>query len=89
MEAYLSRQKNDTADAEAICEAVSRPTMRFVPIKSAERKGVLVLHRTRGLFVRQRIMLINAIRGHYAELGLIAPQGHAALCPRSAARPSS
>ncbi len=75
VKAYLRRQKNDAADAEAICEAVTRPTMRFVPIKSAERQGVLVLHRTRELLVRQRTMLINAIRGHCAEFGLVAPQG--------------
>ncbi len=75
VKAYLRRQKNDAADAEAICEAVTRPTMRFVPVKSAERQGVLVLHRTRELLVRQRTMLINAIRGHCAEFGLIAPQG--------------
>lgn len=73
--AYVRRQKNDAADAEAICEAVTRPTMRFVPVKSAERQGVLVLHRTRDLLVRQRTMLINAIRGHCAEFGMIAPQG--------------
>lgn len=75
VKAYLRRQKNDAADAEAICEAVTRPTMRFVPVKSAERQGVLVLHRTRELLVRQRTMLINAIRGHCAEFGIIAPQG--------------
>jgi len=75
VKAYLRRQKNDAADAEAICEAVSRPTMRFVPIKSTERQGVLVLHRTRELLVRQRTKLINAIRGHCAEFGLVAPQG--------------
>jgi transposase len=75
VKAYLRRQKNDAADAEAICEAVSRPTMRFVPVKSAERQGVLVLHRTRELLVRQRTMLINAVRGHSAEFGLIATQG--------------
>lgn len=73
VKAYLRRQKNDAADAEAICEAVTRPTMRFVPVKSAERQGVLVLHRTRELLVRQRTMLINAIRGHCAEFGIIAP----------------
>lgn len=72
---YVRRQKNDAADAEAICEAVTRPTMRFVPVKSAERQGVLTLHRTRELLVRQRTMLINAIRSHGAEFGLIAPQG--------------
>lgn len=75
VKAYVRRQKNDAADAEAICEAVTRPTMRFVPIKSAERQGVLVLHRTRELLVRQRTMLINAIRGHCAEFGLVAAQG--------------
>ena len=72
---YVKRGKNDMADAEAICEAVTRPTMRFVPIKSAERQGVLVLHRTRDLLMRQRTMLLNAVRGHLAEFGLIAPQG--------------
>ena len=75
VKAYLRRQKNDAADAEAICEAVTRPTMRFVAIKSAERQSVLVLHKTRELLVRQRTMLINAIRGHCAEFGIIAPQG--------------
>lgn len=73
--AYLRRQKNDAADAEAICEAVRRPTMRFVPAKGAERQAVLVLHRSRELLVRQRTMLINAIRGHCAEFGLVAAQG--------------
>lgn len=72
---YVRRQKNDAADAEAICEAVTRPTMRFVPVKSAERQAVLTLHRTRELLVRQRTMLINAIRSHCAEFGLIVPQG--------------
>ena len=75
VKAYVRRQKNDAADAEAICEAVTRPTMRFVPVKSADRQSVLVLHRARELLVRQRTMLINAIRGHCAEFGLIAPQG--------------
>ena len=75
VKAYVRRQKNDAADAEAICEAVTRPSMRFVPIKSTERQGVLVLHRTRELLVRQRTMLVNAIRGHCAEFGIIAPQG--------------
>ena len=75
VKAYVRRQKNDAADAEAICEAVQRPSMRFVPVKSIERQGVLVLHRTRELLVRQRTMLINAIRGHCAEFGIIAPQG--------------
>jgi transposase len=75
VKAYLRRQKNDAADAEAICEAVRRPTMRFVPIKSADRQSVMVLHRTRALLVRQRTMLINAIRGHCAEFGMIVAQG--------------
>jgi len=75
VKAYVRRQKNDAADAEAICEAVRRPTMRFVPVKSAERQSVLVLHRTRELLVRQRTMLINAIRGHCAEFGMIVAQG--------------
>jgi transposase len=72
VKAYLRRQKNDAADAEAICEAVRRPSMRFVPAKGAERQAVLVLHRSRELLVRQRTMLINAIRGHCAEFGLVA-----------------
>jgi len=75
VKAYVRRQKNDAADAEAICEAVTRPTMRFVPVKSAACQGVLVLHRTRELLVRQRTMLINAIRGHCAEFGIIVAQG--------------
>lgn len=75
VKAYLRRQKNDAADAEAICEAVARPTMRFVPIKSAERQSVLVLHRTRELLIRQRTMLINAIRAHCAEFGMVVARG--------------
>ena len=63
------------ADAEAICEAVTRPTMRFVPIKSAEQQAALMLHRVRDLLVRHRTVLINALRGHLAEFGIIAPQG--------------
>src|SRR5262252_9952523 len=72
---YVKRGKTDAADAAAICEAVTRPTMRFVPIKTAEQQAVLMLHRTRDLLVRQRTMLVNALRGHMAELGIIAPQG--------------
>jgi transposase len=72
---YVKRGKTDAADAEAICEAVTRPTMRFVPIKTVEQQAVLMLHRTRDLLVRQRTMLVNALRGHMAELGVIAPQG--------------
>jgi transposase len=69
---YVKRSKNDVADAEAICEAVSRPTMRFVPVKTAEQQSILMLHRTRNLLVRQRTMLANAIRSHLAEFGIIA-----------------
>ena len=72
---YVKRNKNDAADAEAICEAVTRPTMRFVPIKSPEQQSVLMLHRTRQLFVRQRTALINAIRAHLAEFGIVAGIG--------------
>ena len=79
VKAYVRRQKNDAADAAAICEAVSRPSMRFVPVKSAERQSVLVLHRSRELLVRQRTMLINAIRGHCAEFGLVVAQGARAV----------
>ncbi len=72
---YVKRGKTDAADAEAICEAVTRPTMRFVPVKSAEQQAVLMLYRTRDLLVRQRTALVNALRGHMAELGVVAPQG--------------
>ena len=72
---YVKRNKNDAADAEAICEAVTRPTMRFVPIKTPEQQSVLMLHRTRALFVRQRTTLINAIRAPMAEFGIIAGVG--------------
>ena len=75
VKAYVRRQKNDASDAAAICEAVTRPTMRLVAIKSAGRQGVLVLHRTRELLVRQRTMLINAVRGHCAEFGIVAAGG--------------
>ncbi|KJS25308.1 MAG: transposase [Hyphomonadaceae bacterium BRH_c29] len=68
-------KRGSKADAEAISEAVTRPTMRFVPVKSADRQAVLVLHRTRDLLMRQRTMLLNAARGHLAEFGIIAPQG--------------
>jgi transposase len=72
---YVKRGKNDAADAEAICEAVIRPTMRFVPVKSAEQQSVLVLHRTRDLLIRQRTMLANSLRAHCAEFGIVAAQG--------------
>ena len=66
---YVKRGKTAAADAEAICEAMARPTMRFVPIKTAEQQAVLMLHHVRDLLVRQRTMLVNALRGHMAELG--------------------
>ena len=69
---YVKRQKNDAADAEAICEAVTRPTMRFVEVKSPEQQSVMVLHRARLMLMRQRIQLSNAIRGHMAEFGLVS-----------------
>ena len=72
---YVKRNKNDAADAEAICEAVTRPNMRFVPIKTEEQQSVLMLHRTRQLFVRQRTTVINAIRAHMAEFGIVAGIG--------------
>src|SRR5215469_9461027 len=75
VKAYVKRNKNDAADAEAICEAVRRPTMRFVRIKSAEQQGQLMQHRTRDLLMRQRTQLINALRAHLAELGIVAAQG--------------
>ena len=76
---YVKRNKNDMADAEAICEAVTRPTMRFVEIKTADQQSVLMLHRTRHLFVRQRTMLVNAIRAHLAEFGIVAGVGRNGL----------
>lgn len=79
VKAYLKRNKNDAADAAAICEAVRRPTMRFVPVKSAQQQAQLMQHRTRDLLMRQRTQLINAIRAHMAELGIAAPQGSTGL----------
>jgi transposase len=72
---YVKRGKNDALDAEAICEAMSRPGMRFVPVKSAEQQAALTMLRTRDLVVKQRTMLINAIRGHAAEFGVVAAKG--------------
>ena len=72
---YVKRSKNDAADAQAICEAVTRPTMRFVSVKGTAQQSVLMLHRTRELLVRQRTMLINAMRAHMAEFGIVAPVG--------------
>src|SRR6202011_5104094 len=72
---YVKSQKNDAADASAIAEAVQRPTMRFVPIKSADQQAVLMLHRTRDLLIRQRSSLISALRAHFAEFGIVVGQG--------------
>ena len=79
VKAYVKRNKNDAADAEAICEAVRRPTMRFVGVKSAEQQGRLMEHRTRDLLLRQRTQVINALRAHLAELGIVAAQGREGL----------
>src|SRR5471030_766368 len=75
VKAYLKRNKNDAADAAAICEAVRRPTMRFVQVKSSEQQGRLMLHRTRDLLMRQRTQVINALRAQLAELGIVDAQG--------------
>jgi hypothetical protein len=72
---YVKRQKNDAADAEAICEAVTRANMRFVETKTPEQQSCLMLHRTRQLFIRQQTSVINAIRAQLAELGIVAPVG--------------
>ena len=72
---FVKTNKNDAADAVGICEAVVRPNMRFVPIKSIEQQAAMMLHRTRALLLRQRTQLINAMRGHLAEFGLVARRG--------------
>ncbi len=72
---YVKRNKNDAADAQAICEAVTRPTMRFVAVKTAEQQSLMMLHRSRSLLIRQRTMLVNAIRAHLAEFGIVGPVG--------------
>ncbi len=76
---YVKRSKNDAADAAAICEAVTRPTMRFVAVKSREQQSLLMVHRSRSLLIRQRTMLVNAIRAHLGELGIVAPVGRRGL----------
>src|SRR5216684_5081925 len=72
---FVKRQKNDAADAEAICEAAQRPTMRFVAVKSEAKQALAVVFRARDLLVGQRTQLINALRGHLGEYGIVAPQG--------------
>jgi transposase len=79
VKAYVKRNKTDAADAEAICEAVSRPTMRFVPIKTPAEQAACMVLRTRELFVRQRSQTANAMRAHMAELGIIAASGMTSL----------
>lgn len=78
---YVRRNKNDAADAEAICEAMSRPRMRFVPVKTAEQQAALMLVGVRDGLVRRRTQLANAIRGHAAEFGLVAAKGHDKIAP--------
>lgn len=79
VKAYVRRQKNDAADAAAICEAVTRPSMRFVPVKTVEQQATLSVHRTRALLISQRTQITNALRAHLAELGLVADVGREGL----------
>ena len=81
---FVKRQKNDEADAEAICEAAQRPSMRFVAVKSEEQQASALVFRARDLFVRQRTQTINALRGHMAEYGWVAPQGRAHMATLAA-----
>ncbi|AXO14554.1 IS110 family transposase [Thalassospira indica] len=76
---YVRRGKNDAADAEAICEAVGRPNMRFVPVKSEDQQAALMQHKARELLIRQQNMLVNALRSHMAEMGMVAAQGRERL----------
>src|SRR5690606_2347571 len=76
---YVKRGKNDAADAEAICEAVTRPTMRFVAVKTPEQQSVMMLHRVRLMLNRQRTQLSNAMRAHLSEFGIVAPVGRLGL----------
>jgi transposase len=82
---YVRRQKNDRADAAAICEAVSRPSMRFAAVKTIEQQAVQILHRSRELLIRQRVQLTNALRAHLVEIGLVFPQGNAGIAKAVAA----
>ena len=79
VKAYVKRSKNDAADAAAICEAVTRPSMRFVPVKTIDQQAALTLHRCRDLLIRQRTQLINALRAHLAEHGMVAATGKAGV----------
>ena len=84
---FVKRQKNDAADAEAICEAAQRPTIRFVPVKSEETQGAAMVFRIRELLIRQRTQMINALRGHLGEFGHIVPQGAANAARLERAQP--
>lgn len=75
VKAYVRPQKNDAADAAANCEAVTRPSMRFVPVRSVENQAALMHHKVRELLVAQRTQMLNALRSHLAEIGIIAAQG--------------
>lgn len=75
VKSYVKINKHDAADAEAICEAVTRPNMRFVPVKTAEQQAVLVLHRSRQSLIKQRTTQANQIRGLLAEFGIVVPRG--------------
>ena len=86
---YVKRHKNDAIDAEAICEAVTRPSMRFVATKTREQQSCLTLHRTRHLFIRQQTSVINVIRAHLAEFGIVAPVGRKGVELLSAAAAAS
>jgi transposase len=79
VKAYVKRGKSDVLDAEAICEAVQRPTMRFAPVKTVEQQGIFMTHRARSLLVRQRTMLANALRANLAGFGLVTNPGIANL----------
>ena len=79
VKAYVKRSKNDAADAAAICEAVTWPSMRIVPVKTVVQQGTLSVHRTRDLLIGQRTQLINALRAHLAELGIVAQEGRDGL----------
>ena len=79
VKAYVKRNKNDAADAAAICEAVTRPSMRFVPVKTEEQQAAMAVHRARSLLIRQRTQLTNALRAHLAELGIVAEKGREGL----------
>ena len=83
VKAYVKTNKNDAADAEAICEAVGRPNMRFVPVKNVEQQAVLALHRVRQGFVKARTAQANQIRGLLAEFGLVIPQGIGHIAARA------